>query len=243
MATTGTCGRKKPIAPARTGQHGHGPEPVEHHRARLELRQRVRAARLGEQVADALGRLARRGRATARPAPRGTTRPPRRRRACSCPPRAAPDHGHDRERGRRRRRRCSTDTRRKSRNLTARRAPPARSRMPSMPSTTRSACSTISRGPSSERTPTRTGTLDLAQRLEGVEVGHVVARVQRGPHRPAGEQLAHRAALADRHGRPDLQHLPAPVRPQPLRLGLLGDARARGRGPPPRRARRASGRS
>ena len=59
---------------------------------------------------------------------------------------------------------------------------------PSIPSTIRSACSTISGGPSSERTPTRTACVELAlvderlERREAVEVGHVVAAEQRAAH-------------------------------------------------------------
>ena len=78
----------------------------------------------------------------------------------------------------------STDTRRRSRNLTPRPARPARRRTPSTPSTTRSARSTIAGGPSSERTPTaprRRGALldERVERVEGVEVGDVVAAEQR----------------------------------------------------------------
>ena len=98
-----------------------------------------------------------------------------------------------------------------------------------MPSTTSRACSTISCGPSSERTPTVTASssspasTSSVEHAEGVEVGHVVARVQRDAHRRPLEQLPDGPVLADRHRRPDLEHLAPPVGPQPLRHRLGGD--------------------
>ena len=153
------------------------------------------AARVGEQAADALAWSRAAAPATGRRAPPRTTRPRPRRRACSCPRAwrpttettastvAAPP-------------KSSTDTRRKSRNLTARRAPRAPACMPphAVDDEVR-ACSTISAGPSSERTPTRHGVVQLArvdqrgQGRERVEVGHVVAGVQRRA-RPATARAA-----------------------------------------------------
>ena len=80
------------------------------------------------------------------------------------------------------------------------------------------------------------------ERLEGVEVGGVVARVQGGRRAGALAQRAHRLALVDRHGRADLQHLAPPVggaaRPtRPPRRGPRAGCARR-----PRRACRASGR-
>ena len=96
-----------------------------------------------------------------------------------------------------------------------------------MPSTTRSACSTISAGPSSERTP------HARRRRAPSSTRSPARRRRRGRSRrrrrtarcapSSRHEVAHGAALVDRHRRPDLEHLPAPVDRQPGGLGLLGD--------------------
>ena len=122
--------------------------------------------------------------------------------------------------------------------------------MPAMPSTTRprllddlGAGPRRSARPRSRRRPARR---TRPARPERANASRSVTSSPAYSATPTGDplqELADGAVLADRHRRPDLQHLAAPVRPQALRHRLGGDPLARARGRPPRRARRASGSS
>src|SRR5829696_2455969 len=58
---------------------------------------------------------------------------------------------------------------------------------------------------------------------EGVNVGAVIAAVERGIYRTRRDQSSYRDALVDRDVRPDLQHLAPSVGNETLPLGLAGD--------------------
>ena len=82
----------------------------------------------------------------------------------------------------------------------------------------RSDSSASSGGPSAETTPTQTAcssrpsSRQLAQAAEGVEVGAVVAGVDRGAHVALGDQRGHRGVLAAAAVGAQLEHLAAPAR-------------------------------
>ena len=234
VATTGTCGTKKPTTPARTVMTASGQSRLNITAPGSSSGSVFGAARLGEQARDALARLGpppepEPGEHRDAPPDRGHVDERVRVRARGA------DHGHHRRARCRRPPNSSTDTRRKSRNLMRRPARPAPAGRPRSPSTTRSACSTISGGPSSERTPTLT-----ARRRALLDQLASAAKPSRSvtssPPKSAvrAPELSTRSRtawpLSDRHGRPDLEHLPAPVDRQPRGLGLLSDsleARAR----------------
>ena len=95
--------------------------------------------------------------------------------------------------------------------------------------TTRSASERISAGPSSEATPTQTALGEralggeLAQGGEGVEVGPVVAAVERPGDLALADQAPHGNPLVDRGDGAQLEHHAAEVRHQALLGRELGD--------------------
>ena len=104
-----------------------------------------------------------------------------------------------------------------------------------------SAASRSSGGPSAEATATLTPSSSAARARERVQVGGVVARVER-PLEPAlAEQVRDRGALVRGDRRPQLQHLPAEPRDEPF-VPCAGRRRPRASpAPPPRRRRGGSG--
>src|SRR5918997_4743273 len=64
---------------------------------------------------------------------------------------------------------------------------------------------------------------ELAEATEGVEVGDVIADVHARREVGVAEQADDPGALVDPHGRADLEHLAAPVRPVAGGLGALAD--------------------
>ena len=251
VAMPGTCGATSPSPSARIVEQQQRPQAVEQQRAGALLGQRRRRLRAREQARDRRVASPPGGRASA-PISAATSHQP-----------AIDEHEHVAvslrpARERRSRRRApspsprtagppSAGSRRSARPL-RRAARSSSSRTPSGPSTSTSAACSSSGGVSSERTPTQTARAELAlldervQPVEGVDVGAVVADVERGGEVAPAEQAAHAAALVDRDRRADLEHLAPPVDvagPPPRR------ARRRRARPPrrrPRRARRASGR-
>ena len=134
--------------------------------------------------------------------------------------------------------------------LSSRPAARASRRKPSVPSTTRSASSTIAAGASSDATPTQTARSSVAlagscaQPPEGVQVGGVVAAVRarsraRCPRAAAATAVPLSTAAVGR--------ISSTLRPQcGCQPGVLRGAARRApapRGPRPRRGRRASGRT
>ncbi len=79
-----------------------------------------------------------------------------------------------------------------------------------------SASSPSSVGPSAEATATRTASSSAVERAEAVEVGDVVAGVERAPKACFREEQVHGRSLRRVDRRHDLQHEPAPFRPETL---------------------------
>ncbi len=100
---------------------------------------------------------------------------------------------------------------------------------PSVPSTTMSASSVISAGPSSERTPTRIAferRPSLASDTRAWNASRsvdVVADVHRRVDVGVGEKRRDAGSFVDPHRRTHLEHLPPPVRAQPSGLCLGRD--------------------
>ena len=158
----------------------------------------------------------------------------------------APEPDHRQRREQRRRRRAEQDRRLEEvaephRSVSSARS---RSRTPSVPVDHRVGLLLELRRRSrpSARRPaarSRAGPRSCSSRqpAEGVEVGHVVADVDRGGEVGVAQQADDPGALVDPHRRADLEHLAAPVGDE---AGLLGAPRRPPRPPPARPPRPAS---
>ena len=220
-------GRPRPETSASTTEQ---PEPVEDHRAGLELRQRVRAC--GRRRAG--GRCPRSSRAGGRArgprARRGTTRPPPRRRACWCPRRAAPSIGDHRERGGR----AAEEQHRHAQEVAEPHA--ACQRREHLGEARDPVDDEVGALDDRGRTLVRAHAhaeraLELAlPSTSAVSASKASRSVASSPPNSAVrapercDQVAHRLALVDRDRRPDLEHLAAPVDREAGGLGLRGDA-------------------